>query len=284
MINSLTKEQESQFSVYSKKWIEIGLSTNPIDMSVMDEIINKLYSQVGLDSPNKIEVYDSPFAAVKAMKEKYDVDVKSQDFVYGAHDAAWLSFFDYLNDVVGVEGCDKLDVFNRLAQNCGWVLFYDELVVLTQRPISIKFDASNVLHCEDDYAVKYSDNTGVAMWHGNRIPKEWIFDKTSSITPDVVLHWRNVEQRRCACEILGWDNVIKLLKPETLDKDGDPTVGTLIEVDLPEIGKERFLLALDPNTNSTVVLPVPPEMKSALEANSWTYGIDKVEFVPDLRV
>jgi internalin A len=162
-------------------------------------------------------------------------------------------------------------------------LLFDELVVLTRKPVHIKFDAQNRTHCDNDYAIKYPDNTGVAIWHGQMIPPEWIFDK-STITPDVLLHWKNIEQRRCSCEIIGWSNVLKLLNSKVIDKDPDPTIGTLLEVELPDSGNEKFLLALDPNTNKEVGLPVPNEMKTALEANSWTYNIPKFEFKPDFRV
>lgn len=283
MITNLTPEQESQLEVYRDKWIDIGLSTDRIDMSKMHEIIEELYSQANLEAPENVEVYESPFAAIKAMKEKYDMDVHVYDFTYGAHDAAWLSFFEYFKDVMEVEECERLSPLIEFSKNSGWALFYDELVVLTEKPIMIKFDENNQTHCEDDFAIKYSDNTGVAIWHSQQIPSEWIFDK-KTITPEVVLHWENIEQRRCACEILGWAQVIEMLNAETIDKDADPTIGTLVSVNLPDIGEEKFLLAMDPNTSGLVGLPVPAEMKTALEANSWTYGIDKFDFKPDIRV
>jgi len=283
MIDSLTAYQEAQLSVYSDKWIKIGLDTDRIDMNVIPNIIHRIYTQSNLTPPDKIEVYDSPFEAIEAMQEKYGVRVNLHDFVYGVHDATWLSFFDYFRNVVGVDSCEKIDPLIDLAKNCGWALFYEDMVVLTQKPCKVKFDDRNRTHCEDGYAIEYSDGTGVAIWHGQRIPSEWVFDK-STITPEVMLKWENIEQRRCACEIIGWSNVIELLDPVILDKDSDPEVGTLIEVDLPEVGKEKFLLALDPNTGNQIGLPVPPEMTTALGANSWTYGIDKVEFKPDIRV
>lgn len=283
MIDKLTEQQEAMFSHYVKKWIDIGLDTSAIDLGVIRGVIDRLYNQVGLVPPDRVEVYDSPFAAIIAMKEKYGVKVSANDFSYGSHDSEWLSFFDFFVEVVGVEKIENLEAVIDFAKNCGWVLFYDELAVLTEKPISIKMDDRNRTHCEDDYAIKYRDGTGVAVWHGTRIPSNWIFDR-DSISSDVFLRWENIEQRRCACELVGWEKVIRHLDPIELDRDEDPTIGTLYEVDLPDAGKEKFLVALDPNRDSLIGLPVPPEMKTALESNSWTYGIDKVEFVPDFRV
>lgn len=283
MITSLSEEQVAKFDHYVKKWIEIGISTSPIDVEKSLAALRQAYENVGLTFPDKYEVYDSPIAIIDAMKEKYNIDVNINNFLFGSHEATWLSFYNYFQEVCGIKECDKLNPFMELALHCGWVLAFDELVVLSKKPIHIKFDDENRTHCEDDYAIKYADNTGVAMWHGTRIPAEWVLDK-STITPEVCLQWEDVEQRRCACEIIGWANVLESLHAKTIDEDSDPTVGTLVEVDLPGVGVERFLIALDPNTERNVGLPVPKEMNTALEANSWTYGLDIKEFKPSFRV
>jgi len=268
---------------YVSKWIDIGLSTKPINVEAALSALKIAYENVGAEFPKKHEIYDSPFEAITEMKIRHNVDVSYNDFIYGSQDGFWLSYYDCIKQEYHRNECEPLQPFIDCAEHMGWALIYDELVVLTRKPIYIKFDENKLTHCENDLAIKYRDGTGVAIWHGNRIPQEWVFDK-SSITPDIVLHWENIEQRRCACEILGWANVIKLLDGIVIDKDSDDTIGTLMEVNLPDIGKEKFLIAKDPNVDALVGLPVPPEMKTALEANSWTYGIDMFEFKPDLRV
>lgn len=285
MINELTDEQVAKMDDYIEKWINIGVSTEKINVEKSLAALKVAYEQVNLPFPKRYEVYDSPYAAIIAMKEKYDTTVAIGNFIFGAHDAHWLSFFDYFKEVCNIKECEKLTPFMELAKHCGWVLLFDDLVVLTQKPVSIRWDDQNRTHCENDYAIKYRDNYGIAVWHGTRIPSEWIFDK-KTITPEVMFQWENVEQRRCACEIIGWDKVLEKLESTLIDEDGDPTIGKLLEVNLPDIGKEKFLLALDPNTNKLVGLPVPREMKTALEANAWTYNIDvsKAEFKPAFRV
>lgn len=283
MITTLNEYQESQLEVYQNKWIDIGLSTNEVDVEKSLASLRKAYEQVNLTFPEKYEVYDSPFEAITEMKIRYNIDITPNNFIYGAQDATWLSFYNYFLEVVDVKECEMLIPFMDLAESCGWALLFDELVVLTHNPLYIKFDDQNQTHCEDDYAIKYRDGTGVASWHGVKVPPEWIFDK-QSITPEICLSWNNIEQRRCACEIVGWAKVLDNLDAVIIDKDVDETVGTLLEVNLPDVGKEKFLVVLDPNVNRKVGIPVPQEMKTALEANSWTYGIDKFEFVPEFRV
>ena len=82
-----------------------------------------------------------------------------------------------------------------------------------------------------------------------------------------------MEQRRAACEIIGWDNILNLLDAKIIDEDKDPMIGTLVEVNIPDIGREKFIRVLC-GTGRSFALPVPPEMNTALEANAWTYDLD----------
>ena len=94
------------------------------------------------------------------------------------------------------------------------------------------------LHCETGPAVSYSDEFSVYAWHGIPIPHQWIDNKPSA---EEALDVRNDEQRRAACEILGWDTILGDLSPTIIDKDDDPQIGELLEVELPQDGMTRFL-------------------------------------------
>lgn len=99
----------------------------------------------------------------------------------------------------------------------------------------------------------------------------------------MALTWENIEQRRAAIEIVGWDKIIDQLNAKVIDEDVDPEIGTLIEAKIPDIGKERFL-RVRCGTGRSFCLPVPPNMKTALEAQSWTWGLDEKTFKkPEVR-
>lgn len=92
----------------------------------------------------------------------------------------------------------------------------------------------------------------------------------------------NMEQRRAACEMIGWDKILHELKAKTIDRDDDPEIGELVEVELPESGKERFL-RVRCGTGRRFALCVPREMKTALEANAWTWNLKPNEYNPEVR-
>ena len=163
----------------------------------------------------------------------------------------------------------------RSARTCGWVCVYDEVAVVQDRPLFIRMDEQNRLHCQDGPAILYDDGFAVYAWHGVRVPPEWIRDK-GHLTAHMALTWENMEQRRAACEILGWINVLSELNAVVIDEDEDPTIGTLLEVDIPDIGKEKFL-RVTCGTGRNFCLPVPPDMQSALQSNAWTFGMEAHE-------
>ncbi len=158
---------------------------------------------------------------------------------------------------------------------------FEFVCFVSERPSLIKRDAEGRLHCDDGPALAFQDGEYLYHHHGVKIPEEWIKDP-SSLTPEIALTWENIEQRRAAMEKLGWDKVISSLSPKTIDKDGDPQIGELLEVDLPDSPQSRFLKVLC-GTGRTFYLPVPAEMKTALEANAWTYDLSPEDYTPEIR-
>ena len=99
----------------------------------------------------------------------------------------------------------------------------------------------------------------------------------------MALGQENAELRRVACEIIGWDAILAQLGAKIIDEDGDPEIGTLVRVNLPDAPKEQFL-RVQCGTKRQFALPVPPTMKTALEAQAWLWGMDKTDFIkPEIR-
>ncbi|HET6943340.1 MAG TPA: hypothetical protein VFH89_14385, partial [Sphingomicrobium sp.] len=165
---------------------------------------------------------------------------------------------------------ERLGWWFTLSETCGWWWPMESCIVVAGRP-QTKWDDQRRLHCEDGPAIDFGDGCEVYSWHGVKVPKEWITDR--DITPQQALTWEDMEQRRAACEILGWNTILQQLGGVTIDKDDDPQVGELIRVTIPEIGEEQFL-RVTCGTGRQFALPVPPDMRSALQANAWTFGID----------
>ena len=301
------KVTEELLEELRNRWIKIGHATDPIDVDACIPLINEIYANSKLPPPELIFTAPSPLEAVKmngallklgykkvrksndpqALVEKVakTIDIKKCDHdksFLGNQDAPILSFYEVFVNSGEVTGIEDIIPFIKLAEVSGWWLPLRKAIILVERPNSIKFDENGVTHCEDGPAISYDDSDfGVYMWHGIRVPPSWIKDK-SSLTPEIALNCPNTEQRRAGCEILGWENVLNTLNPTVIDKNPDEEIGELLEVELPDIGVERFL-KVRCGTGRIFMLPVPPDVSTALEANAWTYGVSSNDYAPEVR-
>jgi hypothetical protein len=191
------------------------------------------------------------------------------NYLGGAWWIAFTAWACYIRDELGVNV--PIGPREDTDLSCGWWWPHEKFVVVSDRPLALHRDEQGRLHSATEAAISFRDGWGCYFWHGVEVPKEWILNP-GGIDPRTVLTHENIEQRRCAAEIVGWAKVLDLLKPSVIDADEDPEIGTLLEVPL-EGERERFL-KVRCGTGRTFVLPVPPEMQTALEANAWTYGID----------
>ncbi len=187
----------------------------------------------------------------------------------------WAGFESYLTacrDILGLrlKEHEPYAHWERAAIHGGFRVMHEKFCIVSDFPDVIKIDERNLSHCENGPSHRWSDGWALYHWHGVRVPQNWIEDR-ASLTPEIALKEQNAELRRSACEIIGWNNILTKLKAKTIQKDEDPMIGELVEVTL-EGNKERFLKVLC-GTNREFAIPVPREMKTALEANAWTYDV-----------
>ena len=313
MIEKLTPEQESQLSVYRQKWIDIGLSTAPLDFAAAKDAAKRAYEVAKLTAPELFLQFRSPHEAIVAihflkisaaandgvpdvnclndinftdykLKDLEDANSILSEQMFGSHDASWLSFYDFFLTECDLEECEPLIPLMDMAKNCGWWAAYDTIVILQDRPTTIKLDENDVLHCENGPAIEYGDGYAVYSWRGVTVPAEWISD-TDNLSAKTAITWENVEQRRAACEIKGWHHILDELGAVVIDKDANPEIGTLVEVELEFDGektKEKFL-DVRCGTGRRFAIPVPPDSTTAIGANAWSYGMQPVEYKPEVR-
>ena len=174
---------------------------------------------------------------------------------------------------------DMRSDFQALRDAAGWVMPYTHICFVSQRPNHLELDENERLHCETGPAMVYSDGFMVHAWHGTVFPEEWA--KTKPTAHDA-LYWRNIEQRRVACEILGWEAILGELDCVSLDKDEDPEIGELVSVKMPGTAEDKFL-RVTCGTGRKFSLPVPSELITARQANAWTWGLSPDQYNPEVR-
>ena len=193
--------------------------------------------------------------------------------------AFWGQYDSYLTGMRDVLGLrlpvhDAYQWWERAAIEGGARFMHPDFCLVSDFPTVINRDEQARPHCADGPSLAWRDGWSLWHWHGVVVPRAWIVGPRPSASE--VLAEQNAETRRAGMEILGWDAVLAELGARTIDTDADPQIGTLIEVDLPDSPKSRFI-RVKCATGRWFALPVPQEMKTALEANAWTYGLTPLE-------
>jgi hypothetical protein len=268
--------------VWDQVWDQVGAQVwAQVRDQVGDQVRAQVWDQVGAQVRDQVgaQVGDQVWAeSFKAAKDGL--------YNEGASNISWAGFtswVSYFRDVCGWEDevLGKFEVTEALVKSCGWTWWHKNVLAISDRPKSIHRDEEGRLHCEGGPSIEYRDGWALYHWHGVSIPREWVTGQPPNANE--ALKWPNIEQRRAAVEIVGWSNVLRELKPKTIDRDSDPEVGELIEVNLPDSEAERFLVVQCGTGRKGITIPVPREMKTALQAGAWTYGLDTLSYKPEVR-
>jgi hypothetical protein len=170
----------------------------------------------------------------------------------------------------------------RIGLECEWWWPYEGFCFVSERPIEVHWDDAKRLHNERGPAILYEDGYSLHAWHGARIPSEWIDDR-NFLSPEIALRVDNAEQRRAACEIIGWEKLLSSLGARVIDADDDDTVGQLYEVNHSALGGRAKFLRMYCPTGRWFAEPVPLAMKTALEANSWGWDLPEELYKPRVQ-
>jgi len=208
-----------------------------------------------------------------------------------ANDAHWASWAEFLLNVPSAWSMAarlraQWTPQIALCKSSFYWIPYTGVCIVVANPVKVRVDDQRRLHCDFEPAVKFADGWSLYSWHGVNVPSAWIMkDRPHGLDAGKALQLVNIEERRAACEILGWDVILKQLNARVIDKDDNPQIGTLLEVFIPGVtqgGAERFL-RVKCGTGRTFALPVPPQMRTAREANAWTYGLAANDYNPEVR-
>lgn len=281
-IEDLTSEQWDRVEEECEKWLSIGTSTERCDRSEVERSIVFLYREL-LDLPApKFEWFDSPLAACRAFPGE-EQTVRGELFLSPLW-YTWTIYRVLATEITGISHdvpTDLIENFMNLMKSAGIVAPFEDVCICTERPTLLSFNDSGDLHSSTGPAVQYADGWSLYYWNGVSIPGEWIENK-QSLKPETALTLENLEQRRCAAEILGWANVLATLPHRVINEDKDPMIGKLLSVDLPDSPDERFLRVLC-GTGREFAIRVDKSCRTAMEAQERIHSVGPGEYKPEGR-
>lgn len=201
--------------------------------------------------------------------------------VGGQHDAAWLAAAAALRQLVpGTLDALGLDGLMQVARSAGWWWPFEHLVVLTERPVTLRQDVQGRLHAADGPAIAYADGFAVWAWHGVAVPRQ-VIEQPEQLTVGQIHNEPNAAVRQVMVERYGPDSYLRHASAERISHDH---TGTLWRV---EVGGGRLVMVEVRNStpepdgsHRPYWLRVPPWVHTAREAVAWTFGLDADSYQP----
>lgn len=195
----------------------------------------------------------------------------------GNHWSGWASYLSFFRHVAKLDLDYSEWAHYEAAAEIGPRFMHKHFWIVSEYPDFIRRDDAGRPHAERGPFCRWRDGRELFYWHGVQVPREWI-EHPEQLDAKTALTWANIEQRRAAAEIIGWARVLEAVGARVVDEDSDPQIGTLLEADLPDSPKERFL-KVRCGTGRTFCLPVPREwegrkIETALAANAWSFDVD----------
>lgn len=290
-IEKLTDSQTAKLTEYRDKWIRIGLDTRPCNREQVEAMIPSIYEGKA-KCPSEVIWANSPYEAIKLVTSKYEITKEEafNAFCYGQHDANWLGFYEYFNEVLDLkEQTAPIMPMVNFAKNIGWFMPFEEVFVAVERPCEVHLVANGkayhivnqmpdeaiingVLHCDGGMAVKYRDGEGLYRLNGVNVPMDIATVSGNKLDPTMMMKITNAEVRREFVRKVGMERIIEKCGAKCIDKRGEYE---LLTFDIGDGIHRPYLKMTNPSIGVYHVEGVPPNTKTVKEALAFRNGTDE---------
>ncbi|MEG4800056.1 leucine-rich repeat domain-containing protein [Microcoleus sp. ARI1-B5] len=171
----------------------------------------------------------------------------------------------------------------QLLEHCGWILPFEKICVICDRPIHLRFDSENRPHAEGEPAIEFADGYSLYFHHGVKLPEQYGKVHPNLWQAQWILSETNAELRRLLIQRIGYDRICQELAVTELDSWQEYTLLSIEfndDFDREGNAKPVYLLKMTcPSTGHIHALRVPPNVASAQQAIRWVnWDIDSEEF------
>ena len=253
-IDKLTPGQEAHMAAWADEWIEVGLSTDPIDVPRFRAACESLYGYAGIPWHGNVIVVPNPLVGTLAapvaasLLQGGAVDAAVDRAVVGAVDGAvrrrsypryggslwpgWWAWRLYFRDVcsLDLDGdlWDRAEAMAETIRSACWWWPHKKFVMVCDRPAVIRREQigergwqSHRLHCESGPAIAWRDGWSLWFLHGVQVTEQVVMNP-ETITWQDVLGEENAERRRVMAERMGWDRLVAEAGLTLLSEVEDP--------------------------------------------------------------
>lgn len=170
----------------------------------------------------------------------------------------------------------KWKLFQNIVENSGWILPFENICFISNRPVEININKQYHLHAEGKLALKFRDEKGFYGYEGVNLPEKYGKLKPEDWKSKWLLEEENTELRRVLIQGLGYDKIAAELHAEEIDSWREYTILRFNDI-IDDIDKQPVCLLkmTCPSTEFIHALRIPPDFNSAREAIQWiNWGVD----------
>lgn len=289
VLESLTPEQEQLCDDVAAEYIaDIVVSRDP-DMIAINKWLDIVYGMYDLKRPARVEIADSPFAALKLASELTGSQQSGVDYC-GVSDAGWVSFYQYFARIGVLTADESTDLLAlRDFMRSAWdTVLLDECAIVIRRPVALRLDDAGNVHGAGKSAIEWADGEKDFAWHGTWVPERIVMDPRSH-TLEEYAAITNTEHRRALGESAGWAWVANLLGAKSISTWTDRK--TKLSYHLLRCSDGSMLLKkksppLKSGEQPTYFEPVHEDLRTARAARKWqaipALSVAECESDPDL--
>ncbi|MGW2255033.1 DUF6745 domain-containing protein [Kitasatospora sp. NPDC001660] len=247
---------------------ELGPVTTPLADRVRSAVLDRIAPEADPDGPSD--------GGQAARDRRTAVRLALLDAVRGPHDAPWFAAFEAADELDGT-----VAPLAEAARTAGWWWPYEDVVLISERPVELHRDEAGRLDRADGPALAYADGFALHAWRGMPVPAEFL-DGLATVTVERIRTEENAELRRVLLEHYGYDRYLTDAGAEPVHHD---ETGILWRIVLPDdepvVMVEVVNSTAEPDgTFRTYWLRVPPGTRTARAGVAWTFGIPESEYHP----
>jgi hypothetical protein len=288
-LDALSARQEAHIDRLYVRYVKELAAPPRFSMRPVLEWLDVVYGLYDAKRPERVEVVDSPFAALKLATELTGEKQAHLDWC-GVADGGWVAFYECF-ETFGVlskeEASDVLTLreFGRVAWDS---VLLDGCAIVIRRPKRLCVDDDGNLHSTSGPAIEWRDGECDYAYHGTWLPERMVTAPRGYTKAEYVAI-TNTEERRALSEIAGWDWVIELLGGTIVDTWRDPKTRLSYELFACDDG-QRLLRKQSPKlangSQPFYIEPVHEQLMTARAARKWqatTLSAAECERDPELE-
>ena len=260
--DSFTPEEEALIPVFFDKYIK--QQTEQASVEDITEAVNTVWADMD-QPPPEIKIMDSPVAC---KKDCPDLNAFASPY-WSIWFNSYSAMYDFANTIGMEMNQEKLRKFLLWTRCCPYVLFKDDFVYVSRKPIKLEFNDAGQLSCEDGPACEYAD--GWKIWSINDVAvTEQIVMKPETLTLKQIKNEENAEIKRLMIERYGFELYLAEVDAKLLDRRTNDIEGT--KELLYEAEDMRFLLCICPSTGKEFCLECRDDINTCAEAQDYLSG------------